>query len=84
MYIYKHAHTQKTHTHTHKLDIQTWSPTIASPGRTTTPPHSMTPLASHGCMAAGPCFAVVEWEKIGKPYSAWLCVCVCECVGVCV
>mmetsp|Transcript_52762 Transcript_52762/g.77257 ORF Transcript_52762/g.77257 Transcript_52762/m.77257 type:complete len:226 (-) Transcript_52762:81-758(-) len=46
-----------------------WSPTIASPGRTTTPPHSMTPLASHGCMAAGPCFAVVEWEKTGKPYS---------------
>ena len=39
-----------------------WSATMASPGRTTTPPHSITPFASHGCIAAGPCFAVVEYE----------------------
>ena len=47
--------------------VPPWSPTMASPGRTATPPQLMTPLHSHGCIAAGPCFGVVEWLNVGNP-----------------
>mmetsp|Transcript_727 Transcript_727/g.1683 ORF Transcript_727/g.1683 Transcript_727/m.1683 type:complete len:207 (+) Transcript_727:1174-1794(+) len=46
-----------------------WSPTMASPGRTATPPQLTTTLQAHGWCTCGPWRGVVEWENTGKPYS---------------
>ena len=45
------------------------SPTMASPGRTTTPPQLITVLHDQGWCTCGPWRGVVLMENTGKPYS---------------